>query len=306
MAMGTVMSHKVYGLFAEECLDAIQYEIEHLENLFSRFIPSSEIRLINQNAGLKPIPVSFETYEVLSAANELSSRCGSVFDITINPLVHLWTTTLRNNQIPSVDNISKTMRLVNFRDLVLDPVERTAFLQQPGQAIDLGGIGKGYASKKILEIFATFGIHCAYSNLGGNVISIGEKLDGSPWRIGIQHPRNEKDLVGCISIRDQVVVTAGDYQRYVIGLDGKRYHHILNPVSGYPAQSGLISVTIVSRDAIVADVLSTAILIAGEEKGLEIIAGFPGTEAILVNQSQEILITQGLKDFQSNERFIVV
>jgi thiamine biosynthesis lipoprotein len=102
------------------------------------------------------------------------------------------------------------------------------------------------------------------------------------------------------------VVTAGDYQRYVIGLDGKRYHHILNPVSGYPAQSGLISVTIVSRDAIVADVLSTAILIAGEEKGLEIIAGFPGTEAILVNQSQEILITQGLKDFQSNERFIVV
>jgi thiamine biosynthesis lipoprotein len=303
-AMGTLMAHKIYGLYAGDCLDAIQYEIEHLEAIFSRFFATSEISRINQSAGIKPVEVSNDTFALIKNAIDLSTRCNGLYDITISPLVQLWGIGKAVNRIPDKSSILRVLALVDDRDILLNEDLQTIFLRKTGQAIDLGGIAKGYAAEKVFQLYQVYGIQSAYANLGGNVIAIGSKLDGSPWRVGIQHPRNEESLIGSISIKNQAVVTSGDYQRYMIAADGRRYHHILDPRTGYPAASGLISVSIVSGDAILADVLSTAILIAGLERGLEILTEFPDTEAVLVNQDLDVFVTHGLKNFIQTDQHL--
>lgn len=296
-AMGTLMAHKIFGLYAGDCLDAIQFEIEHLEAIFSRFIPTSEISRINQFAGKNPVEVSTDTFAVIKNAIDFSTQIKGLYNISISPLIQLWGIGKAANRIPNTESIRQVLTLIDDRDIRLNPDQKTVFLRNPRQAIDLGGIAKGYAAEKIFQLYQVYGIQSAYANLGGNVIAIGSKLDGSAWRVGIQHPRKEESLLGSISIKNQAVVTSGDYQRYMIAADGRRYHHILDPRTGYPASSGLISVTIVSGDAILADVLSTAILIAGLERGLEILIEFPGTEAVLVNQDLDVFVTHGLEIF---------
>ena len=178
----------------------------------------------------------------------------------------------------------------------------TAGLRTSGQSVDLGGIGKGFAGDRIREIFGRFDVTSAYSNLGGNVIAVGTKPDGAPWRVGIQHPRQEQGLIGAVAVMDRTVVTSGDYQRYYIDGQGKRQHHILNPRTGYPANSGLISVSIVAEKSLVADALSTIVFVAGLEKGLECLRNFPQTEAILVDTELQVYVTQGLKHrFQAGD-----
>jgi thiamine biosynthesis lipoprotein len=186
--------------------------------------------------------------------------------------------------------------LVNYRDLILDPQERTTGLRNGGQSIDLGGIGKGFAGDRIVNIFRSFGISSAYSNLGGNVVTVGAKPDGSPWQVGIQHPRQENSLIGSVSVVNQTVVTSGDYQRCFADSQGKWHHHILDPKTGHPAQSGLTSVTIVADKSVVADPLSTIVFVAGMEKGFEFLRYLPKTEAILVDSDLQVCVTQGLRN----------
>ena len=171
----------------------------------------------------------------------------------------------------------------------------TAGLRNGGQSVDLGGIGKGFAGDRIREVFKGFGISSAYSNLGGNVVTVGAKPDGSSWQIGIQHPRQENSLIGSVSVVNQTVVTSGDYQRCFTDSQGKRHHHILDPTTGYPAESGLISVSIVTEESFAADPLATILFVAGMEKGLEFLRSFPQTEAILVDSDLQVYVTQGLR-----------
>jgi thiamine biosynthesis lipoprotein len=185
--------------------------------------------------------------------------------------------------------------LVNYRDLILNPGRRTAGLRNAGQSVDLGGIGKGVAGDRIVEVFERFGISSAYSNLGGNVVTVGAKPDGSPWQIGIQHPRQQNGLIGSVSVVGETVVTSGDYQRCFMDSRGKRHHHILDPTTGYSAESGLISVSIVTDRSVAADPLSTIVFVAGLEKGLSFLRGFPQTEAILVDTDLQVYVTQGLR-----------
>lgn len=301
-AMGTIVSHKAFGIYAEESLLAVRSEIERLEKLFSRFLPQSEISLVNQAAGIRSEKVSLDTFEVLSTAVEFSAHCRGLLDITINPLVDLWCSAKDSFSPPDETKIKDVLALVNYTDLYLDAEQRTAGLHNIGQSIDLGGIGKGYTANKIVEMYQTFGIRSAFSNLGGNVVTLGTKPDGSPWKIGIRHPRQEKRLIGVVSAVNQTVVTSGDYQRYFTGKNGKRYHHILDPLNGYPAESGLISVSIVTDDSMTADALSTMVFMAGMEKGLELLRGYPQTEAILVDSDEEVFVTKGLIDcFQADK-----
>jgi thiamine biosynthesis lipoprotein len=306
-AMGTLMCHRIYGRHAEDCLAVVCSEISRLEGLLSCFQPQSEISQINQLAGREGVRISFETFEVLDQAFDFSrANCG-FFDVTIAPLVRLWSEGRRTLSQPDHASIQQVLPLVNYGDLILNNQEMTAGLRNPGQAIDLGGIGKGFAGSKILEIFAAFDITCAYSNLGGNVVALGTKPDGSAWRIGIQHPRLEDRLIGAVSVVDRSVVTSGDYQRCFTDKKGVRHHHILDPLTGYPSRSGLISVTIVSEDPLAADALSTAVFIAGLEKGLELMSRYPHTDAIFVDEDMQIFITKGLKDrFQSDEAIRLV
>jgi thiamine biosynthesis lipoprotein len=293
-AMGTVMSHKAFGVNAESCLKAVSHEITRMEALLSRFLPDSDISRINGAAGIQSEVVSQETYEVLSKSVEFSRRYPGYFDVTIEPLVTLWRHAKDSFALPSQSAIEQTLSLVDYRDLELDAWEMTVGLANIGQSVDLGGIGKGFTGDRILEVYKSYGITSAYSNLGGNVMTLGTKPDGSLWHIGIQHPREEIQLIGVVAVENQTVVTSGDYQRYFSDDQGKRYHHILDPKRGYPAESGLISVSIVAETSVAADALSTIIFVAGLEKGIEILRDLRGTEAILVDNELRVFVTQGL------------
>jgi len=246
--------------------------------------------------------VSGDTYEVLSRAIELSRYSQGLFDVTVGPLVTLWDNGKDTFKPPEDSSIRQVLPLVDYTDLLLDPYEKAAGLQRIGQSIDLGGIGKGFAGDKLLEVFKKYGISSAYTNIGGNVVALGTKPDGSQWRVGIRHPRQENSLIGLVAVADKAVVTSGDYQRYFIGSNGKRHHHILDPSTGYPAESGLVSVTIVADNSTAADALSTVMFIAGMEKGLELLKSFSGTEAILIDMNLLVYVTRGLKDcFQAGD-----
>jgi thiamine biosynthesis lipoprotein len=195
---------------------------------------------------------------------------------------------------PAKNKIEGVLHLVNYKDLELDAAQRTAGLKSSGQSVDLGGIGKGFASDRFMEIFRQHGIVSAFSNIGGNVSTLGSRPDGSPWRVGIRHPRRE-GLLGAVAVTGKAVVTSGDYERYFIDRKGRRFHHILNPLTGYPAESGLISVTVVADSALTADALSTAVFVAGLERGLAFFSIYPQAEAILVDTRLRVYITRGLR-----------
>jgi len=294
-AMGTVMAHKAFGAQAEACMGAVQREVSRIEVLLSRFLPDSDISRIHESAGMQPERVSSETFEVVSKAIELSQHCPGCFDVTIEPVVYLWAQAKLSRTAPDESSLEDALALVDYRDVMLNRWEMTILLKNIGQSIDLGGIGKGYAGDQILKIYRSHGITSAYSNLGGNVVTLGTNPDGAPWSIGIQHPRRENQLIGAVSVVDQSVVTAGDDQRYFTDHQGKRYHHILDPRTGHPAESGLISVTVVAEKSMTADALSTTLFVAGMEKGLNFLKGYPGCEAILVGSDLQVYVTQGLK-----------
>jgi thiamine biosynthesis lipoprotein len=216
--------------------------------------------------------------------------------------VDLWREAKAASDIPEASKLAQTLPLVNYRDLMLEPSGKAAMLRKKGQSIDLGGIGKGYAAEKVLEVLRGYGIASAFTNFGGNVAAIGAKPDGAPWKIGIQHPRQENKLAGVLSIKDSSVVTSGDYQRFYIGKDGRRYHHILNPVTGYPSESGLISATVVTGNSMAADALSTMLFVSGLSKSIMLLKIFPEAEAILIDKDLQVYITGGLKEnFQAAE-----
>lgn len=291
--MGTEMAHKAFGRNAIESLEAVRNESQRLERLLSRFLPESEISRINRSAGIKCENVSPETYEILSYAMECSFISQGLFDITIGPLVDLWD--YKHALEPPVNTrIEMILPLVNYKELELDAVHKTAGLKKSGQSVDLGGIGKGFASDRFMEIFKEYGVTSAFSNIGGNVSTLGNKPDGSPWLVGIRHPRLN-GLLGAITVTGKAVVTSGDYERYFIDKEGRRFHHILNPITGYPAESGLVSVTVVAGSAMTADALSTAIFVAGLEKGTALIKKYPGAEAVLVDEKLRVYVTQDLR-----------
>lgn len=297
--MGTEMAHKAFGRHSMKALRAVENEAQRLERLLSRFLPESDISRINRSAGVKREKISPETYETLSRAMEYSVITQGLFDITVGPLADLWD--YKHALEPPADNkIELVLPLVNYNDLELDAVQKTAGLKNSGQSVDLGGIGKGFASDRFMEIFQEFGVISAFSNIGGNVSTLGNKPDGSPWRVGIRHPRLN-GLLGAVAVTGKAVVTSGDYERYFLDKEGRRFHHILNPITGYPAESGLVSVTVVADSAMTADALSTAVFVAGLERGSVLIEKYPQAEAVLVDAKLRVYVTRGLRQcFQAS------
>ena len=295
--LNTVIWHSVFGENAEAALQSAKNEIIRLEALLSRYIPDSEINRINHSAGTRAVKISDCTYEVLTKAYAFSELCQGCFDVTIGPLVDLWRYSKSISVRPDETRIAENLALVNYQDLILDPIKKTAALRRAGQSIDLGGIGKGYAADQVLRILMKNGIKSAFTNFGGNVAAIGSKPDQSAWRIGIQHPRLENKLIGAVSVVNKSVVTSGDYQRNFTDQHGRKFHHILDPKTGYPSQSGLASVTVIADSAMAADALSTILFLTGITRGQEILKALPGTNAVFIDLNCVVYVTEGLKDF---------
>ena len=292
--MNTAISYNVYGENSDFALQAAIDETYRLEEMLSRFRPGSDISRINSSAGIKFEKVGTETFELLNKAKKISKCCNGLFDVTIGPLSLLWTEARASSEVPNGVDIKNALTLLSYKGLILNRLNKSVRLKKRGQSIDLGGIGKGFAADSVIDVLRKREIISAFVNLGGNVATLGAKPDSSPWRVGIRHPRREEKLIGAVSIINKSVVTSGDYQRFFSGGDGKKYHHILNPETGYPTESQLISATVVSDSSLIADALSTILFASSIENGIKALNSFAGTEAILIDDKLSLYITRGL------------
>lgn len=296
-AMNTVMDMTIYGKGPEEAkkiLAEAEQEIYQLEALFSVTIKDSDISHINENAGKSPVKVSEQTIAIIEKAKEIQKLTNDAFDITISPVVKAWGFTTRKFRVPARDEITKLLSFINSDWITINKEEHTVFLEKPGMAIDLGGIAKGYTADYLSNWFEEKGVTSGILSLGGNVIGIGLR-NGNKWGVALQDPLNENESVGILKIENQSVVTSGGYQRN-FEKDGKIYHHIINPKTGYPAEEGLISVTIISRDGAKADGLSTALFVMGIEQAVDFWKQSNDFEAIFITEDKRVMVTEGVAD----------
>ncbi|MCR1974572.1 FAD:protein FMN transferase [Clostridium sporogenes] len=294
--MGTIINIKAYGKNADKAVQASVDKISDIENKMSLNISTSEINKINKNAGIAPVKVSKNTFDVVKASLIYSEKTKGSFDITVEPLVSLWGIGTDKARIPSKDEISNALKLINYKDVVINEKESTIMLKRKGQAIDLGAIAKGYTADELKKVLLNYNVSSAFLNLGGNVYVLGNKPDKTPWKIGVQNPLEPRgDYLGIVSVSDKSVVTSGNYERF-FERNGKRYHHIFDTKTGYPAEKGLISVSIISNKSIDGDALSTSVYTLGLDEGKKLIESLKDVEAVFVTNDKKVYTTSGLKD----------
>lgn len=313
--MGTIVTQRIYmntgengndrgrlnntdSVNADDVADKVFERIKEIERKMVINSDNSEIGMLNQNAGKDAVDLSLDTIYVLSKAKEYFQSSDGAFNPCVGPLTKAWGISLDVGKpgILGENDIKQMLSLVNCDDLIIDEKNLTARLAKTGQSVDLGGIAKGYAGDEAIKIYKQYGIKSAFINLGGSITALGSKPDGTPWRIAIQHPRDAAGkYIGIVEVADKTVVTSGDYERYFMA-DDKRYHHILDPKTGYPAVSGLISTTIITNSSIDGDALSTAVFVLGLEKGMELVESLEGVEGILITDTKKIYVSSGLRD----------
>lgn len=277
---------------AEKAIKAAFTEIERIEKLTNFYSDNSEISLINKNAGIMPVKVSNTVIEIIEKAIYISEITNGAFDITIGTISSLYDFSRKIK--PSHNEIIKRLDFVNYRNIVIDKIKCTVFLKKKGMLIDTGGITKGYASDKAVEILKKYNIKSGLVAVGGEIHVFGTKPDGNFWKIGIKDPdsnSSERDIIAAVELSDASISTSGDYQKFFV-LDEKKYHHILNPKTGQPADL-CKSVTVIGKENSLTDALSTGIFILGTEKGIKILKenGFNG---IIIDKNNNLIITQGL------------
>ena len=295
-AMDTVMDFTIYG--ESGLIDQSESLIASLESLVSVTDANSELYAINQTGSGT---LTGKASSLMEQALEICRRTDGALDLSIYPIVRAWGFTTGSYQVPDEAEIQALLPLVDYRKIQYDAATGTVTLPE-GMEIDLGSVAKGYAGQLAAQMLREHGVQSALLNLGGNVQTVGTKPDGSPWQIGIKDPQGE-DAMMVLSVEDQAVVTSGGYERY-FEQDGQTYWHIMDPSTGHPADSGLISVTIVGDEGVVCDGLSTALFVMGLEKAADLWAQSGDFEAVFVTASGEVYITEGLRDrFALTERY---
>jgi thiamine biosynthesis lipoprotein len=302
--MDTLVSIRVYGSDTDRLKRAVAdafTEMRRLNDLTDRFalpgtaaFETSNVCQINAAAGIEPVQVDEDVLAILEMAKKYHELTGGVFDITIGPVMDVWGFGRAEQRVPSENELQQALAYVNSKKLVLDKEKRTAFLTEPGMSLDLGAIVKGYATDKAIQILQKHGVKEALLDAGGNIRVLGKKDGKSPWKIGIQDPRNSTNLVAVLSLVDEAAVTSGDYNRFFIR-QGKRYHHLISPYTGRPAGENM-SVTVVAGNATLADVLSTSLFMLNPEQALKLAGEIQGVDALIIAGEGRILTTVGLQD----------
>ncbi|MBA5851243.1 FAD:protein FMN transferase [Clostridium sp. cel8] len=293
--LGTICTINVYDEKDETAVDKAFERIKKIEDKMSVNKSGTELDKVAENAGKKYVKVSDDTFYVLKKGKYYSEQSKGVFDITIGPLVKLWGIGTDNAKLPSSQEIESKKELVNYKDLLLDEKNKKVMLAKEGMSLDLGGIAKGYAADEATRILRENGVEHAIVNLGGNVVVLNNNVDGNPWRIGVQDPFESRgDAVGVLNETNKTVVTSGIYERY-FKKNGKIYHHILDPFTGYPMDNNLASVTLITSVSINADAMTKNIFHLGVEKGLEYVKNIDNLQAVFITKDKKIYITSGLK-----------
>jgi thiamine biosynthesis lipoprotein len=290
--MDTVIRISLYDSRPENALyklaDEVFATMLAIENRVSAYIQGSDVQRLNEEAGDDFIPVGKDTQTLLEAAQKISEETGGAFDITIGPLKALWGFESEKPRVPDAEEIEAYLTLGNYHQVELKG--RLARISVKGLGIDLGGIAKGYIIDAAVQWLQDAGIQSGLVECGGDLRVFGHHPNKPYWKIGIQNPRDERgSLIGLISLNDLSVATSGDYERFFIK-DGIRYHHILNPESGFPAR-GAISVTVIAPDAMTADALATAVFVMGADAGLSLIDSIPNVEALILTENADGMAT---------------
>jgi thiamine biosynthesis lipoprotein len=294
--LGTNCVVTIYDRTNREVFEKVFSRIREIHQTMSMQVADSEVRLINEEAGKTAVPVSADTLYVIKEGLRYSKLSDGRFDISIGPLVELWSIGTEYARIPEPEEIQAVLPLIDYRLVRIDEDASTVYLEKKGMQLDLGGIAKGYASDEARRILLEEGIEHAIIDFGGNIWAVGERPQNRQWRIGIQDPEKERGrYAGILTLTDATVVTSGIYERYFF-VDGTRYHHILDPDTGYPFRNELASVSVTTTEGIFSDAVSTILFTFGLEEGFRFASRFPGLEAIFIEKNGTITLTEGIED----------
>lgn len=286
-AMDTYMQLDVYG--TRECLEKLKTEINRLDGLLSPIDENSDIYRVNQGGTAE---VSSDAVRLVKRSLELCEQTNGNLDITVYPIVEKWGFISKNYAIPSKDELNALLKNTGYGRVKADDIKITVPV---GFKLDLGAVAKGYAADRSKEILNDAGVDSALLNLGGTVLAHGKKPDGKNWKVGVTDPGNTDEYMGVIECADKTVVTSGNYERY-FEKNGKRYCHIIDPKTGYPADNGVTSVTVISDDGTKNDALSTALFVMGVDKAKEYIKTDGSFDCIILTEDNKAYITEGIKD----------
>ncbi len=276
-----------------EYIDIAISEIKRIESVISSWDEHSETSKINHNAGIKPVKVSKELFDLINQSIQISKITDGAFDISYASMDKIWKFDGSMTEMPSAEAINKSVEKVGYKNIILNNSDQTVFLKQKGMKIGFGAIGKGYAADKAKKLLQEKGVKAGLINASGDLNCWGKQPDGQSWKVGITNPLNKNKIYSWFNIDDQAVVTSGNYEKY-IKFNEKRYSHIINPKTGYPA-NGIASVTVFAPKAELADALATSIFVMGTSVGIDLIDQLKGVECIIIDDNNRIHNSKGIQ-----------
>lgn len=275
-------------------IDSAIEEIGRIEALLTTFHESSQTNLINRNAGIAPVKVDQEVFDIIERSKRISAVTQGAFDITYGSVdKRLWNFDQQLTDLPDPETARKSVHLINYRNVILDPEKTTVFLKEKGMRIGFGGIGKGYAAEMAKRLLVDRGIKSGIVNASGDLTAWGKQPDGSDWTIGIADPNSARHPFSYLKITDSAIATSGNYEKFIV-VRGKKYSHTIDPKTGLPV-TGIKSVTIISLNAEIADAMATPVMIMGIKAGLNMVNQIKGLECIIVDDEDKIYTSKNIK-----------
>jgi len=280
--------------YAEGLIDLAILEIRRIEALLTTFNNESQTNKINRNAGVNPVEVDQEVFDLIQRSKKISSLTSGAFDLSYGSIdKNLWNFDIQLTSLPDQLTAKKMVHLINYNNIILDEKNKSVFLKEKGMRIGFGGIGKGYAADRAKSVLVQNDITSGIVNAAGDLISWGVQPDGKPWTIGIADPDNRDHPFSYLNISDKAVATSGNYEKFVI-IDGKKYSHTIDPATGYPA-SGIKSVTIISPYAEIADAMATPVMVMGVRAGLALINQVKNLSCIIIDDDNKLHTSNNIK-----------
>ena len=281
------------SLSAENSIDKIIAEISRIENLISDWKPTSQVSEVNQNAGIKPVKVDKEVFELAKRALHFSEITNGAFDISFAAMDRIWKFDGSMTEMPSAEAIKKSVEKVGYKNIILDSTQSTIFLKIKGMKIGFGALGEGYATNKCRDLMLSKGITAGIVNASGDMTVWGKQPNGKDWKIGMTNPFHTDEVFAVVPLKEGAVTTSGSYEKFVV-FNGKRYSHIINPATGYPS-TGLCSVSVFGPNAETANGFSTSIMILGQKEGLNLIKNYPDYSCIMITDNGKIIKSKNFK-----------
>lgn len=278
---------------ANNYIDLAVGEITRIEKLISSWDPASQTSEINRNAGIKPVKVDEELYNLIGRCVEISKLTDGAFDISFASMDKIWKFDGSMTEMPSEEAIKQSVAKIGYQNIILDPENFTVFLKLEGMKIGFGGIGKGYAADKAKKLLMEKGVSAGIINASGDMNTWGRQPDGEFWKVAITNPMDKNKAFALLPLKDNAVVTSGNYEKYVT-FNGIRYTHIIDPRTGYPA-TGIISATVFAPKAEIADALATSIFVMGKDVGIDFINQLPKIECIVIDEKGEIFTSKNIE-----------